>query len=757
MTRGRKRAASREHVDLDEKAVVGDDGVARSECRWSCKYCGGDDDGGIRKTVTFPASRFDVHLTTQCSKAPEEVKAVILARSLANALKGPEGELGDSPVAVGPGASPEGKGGRVSLDPMLQDVKPTVVGVAGVQPLMPPMPAQVAAVSDVVVTPPAPKRRKSKAGAGRASGVGVSSGVSDARKKSVGESIARFFAGTGLPLGLAATPLFQGMVKELDPAFSSAADHSVDFWYNDCLTRLHATTKMQSERKLTETGSYRTLSFDHFAAGEQLFVNFFESSPKTTLFSGCQEVGAVAAAEDSTFLNVAIEHLEKAGKEACSSPEDVFAGIVGSVGGCRDAAMASLAERYKRLSFVKCARQTLEQMLDEIFRVPEISQIVTNGHAVSAFANLPALVTPGHLSGWKSPDAHADSGALRPLDAFDLLSELLGKKAEIASLVEDEFKWDAAKAVSGEPVGAAAFEGFVRDPVGHGSIAQLVALLCPIARALRLIERSGCGLSWVIPLFGAILEDVTNWSRVAEGVSISSVVSAQIVATVIRLWTGTLRSPVHMFAWLMDPHTTPTPEELPDGFKDDFRSVLARLAPTNELNEADHVARGLNELESVILREGEWGKVITECQADVTMASCSPLVPENGATSLPKLTLTDGVLKKMEVAGDGSRKWRVYGSRQYGALRFGAVRVLSMCAVSGCVGNVRAGGLVDAIGSGEGGVGSRLSNEVVRKLIYVYVNSRLGLATADKRTLERGPCFDFIKEAMGLGGAGAGL
>lgn len=750
MTRGRKRALSRGHVDLDEKNVVGEDGIVRSEFKWSCKYCGGDDDGGVRKTVTFPASRFDMHLTNQCTKAPDEVKKGILARSLSSALHGSpdvKGEpgVGDASGDIKPAALNDVKPHSLFMDGVLGQPSTELAAVAGAAD------SEVTAPSPAM---PAPKRRKSKPATGRVSIGGQV--MSEARVKVISESIAKFFCGTGLPLSLAATPLFEGLVKELDPTFAAVMEknNTVDFWYNKCLPQLHASEKTQFERKLVETGSYRTLSLDHFSVRENLFVNIFESSSKMALFYGCQQVGPTPANGDPTLLNAVVSHLEQAGMEACSPVQDVFAGIVGSMGSNRDVAMMALAERYQRLLFVDCARRTLEVILAEIIQLPAIAKIIASGRSIAAYANSPSLVAPGHLSRWKSPDANTDSGPMRPLDAYDLLSELLEKKAEMSSLLEEQFVWDAAKAVANNPVGAAALELFVRDSTTQESTVQCVCLLGPLVRALRLMERNGCGLSWVIPLYTAIVADVTSWS-IGAAHCIPSNASSEVCSIVNRLWAGNLRSPVHVFAWLMDPHTTPTPEELPDGFKDDFRSVLARLSPSNKPDGIDHIGQGLKELEGVILREGEWGKVITECQADVALASASPIALEEvPASPPPPLSDTDVVLKKMEVAGDGSRKWRVYGSRHYGALRFGAVRVLSMCAVAGCVENVRVGGIPSAVGGEESDTGTRISNDLVRKLMYVYVNSRLGLHTADKCALERGPSFDFAKEAMALTGSG---
>jgi hypothetical protein len=768
MARGRKRAASRDHVSLEETVVTSDTGAVSTEFKWRCKYCAGADDGGIRKTVTFPASRFDVHITSQCTKAPEDVKNLIVRRSLSNALRGgiPKsgrsytalllntqeqepgaGGAADADATVGPGGGPAGTAAGAAGEPASLE--------AGAPPGGPPgdVGAAGALAGPQGASPPAKRRKTRRVGLaagkpdGEASGVhgaarpgpraGAKNGglavTGEARSASITESIARFFCATGLPLSLATTSLFRGMVAELNPPYGLAMEGSAEVWYEKWLPRLHARIAEEAERGMAGPGAVRTVGLDHFTAGDSLFVNLFESTLDSTVFYKCEDLGKTVASDDPSIVRMLEEHLSRNGDERV---EEEFAGVVGNLGGLRRDLMLGLQKKYSRSFFIGCARRSLEKLIADLVAVPQVAWTI--GEALAALRFGHAVAEHGrHRLDWRTRVWGAED-RLQPVEVADMLGELLEKRESLRRMMAGLAPWPPTReGVGDDAVGLACLQKFLKDPAAAHAVTRCLALLHPASRALRQVEKDGCGLSWVYPLFTAVEDDTVRWSR-ADGGGITPETTGQAVAAVREAWSGGLFDAVHTFAWLMDPHTTPLPEELPDGSRGAVRLVLERMCADKQ-NMADEVARGLNELEGVLLREGEWGKVIAECQESLAAAGA----PAAAAGSF----LTDGVLERMSVATDGSRKWRAYGSRQYAALRACAVRALSLSGVSGWVAGVRTGGMAAAAGGGD--LAARLGDETVRRLMYVYVNARLAVRGAAGGALERSNRFeDFVADAL---------
>lgn len=662
MARGRKRAASREHVTFEEKLVPSGAGAPPTRERvWRCKFCLGADDGGERHTVTFPASRFDVHITAQCRSAPELVKQTILRRSLSSALKNGAPPPGASYTALlaktHDAPSPHHPSTAPHLHPHPHTHPPPH---SHAHPHLPPLPAHgiaapgppaavgppaalppasgtapgAAPVAAAAGAPPPAKRRKSSVG-----GAGVGGAGEHARRRSRGSTVVvpppgawsamanavtRFLVGSALPLRLATTSLFRDLVATLNPPLAAMLCKEPAVWYGQGFDCFYESMMSALSIDVASPGVLRTLCFDHFVEDARLFVNLFESTPGAAMFRQCHPLGL--SPEDNTDLADAVEaHFTTqtaAGRPPDPvGPEDLFAGFVGNLGGLRPSSLQQLQAKYPKLFVVGCARHALLRILDSFVAIPQVAWAITEVQAVVRFAVTNGLISQVELRSKLFSSTVSPPG---PVLTYHQICLLLEKAPEFAVILGNPAIWASIEGSStNDAAGTACFQKIVQDAATVKQLTRIRSLLEPVCAALDFIDTNGCPMSWVYPLFTALEADINDWHNAPEP-CFNADTLARVALTMTNFWTSGLLNVVHTFSWLMDPFTSPTPAELPEGSRDAMRVVLERMAAKpgvavlDLLSDAPKWAGIMSELEGILFREGEWGTVVKDCQASLT-------------------------------------------------------------------------------------------------------------------------------------------
>ena len=117
----------------------------------------------------------------------------------------------------------------------------------------------------------------------------------------------------------------------------------------------------------------------------------------------------------------------------------------------------------------------------------------------------------------------------------------------------------------------------------------------------------------------------------------------------------------------------------------------------------------MNELKRLILREGQWGDFIEQCQAKVAPSQTESFDNE-----------TAKVISIQDKMKDTTYDWKLTGNRHFPLLTTVAVCLSSYVSQSANVERVcKAHKVVHSLSR------NRLKNETVHKLLYLYVNLRL--------------------------------
>ena len=129
-------------------------------------------------------------------------------------------------------------------------------------------------------------------------------------------------------------------------------------------------------------------------------------------------------------------------------------------------------------------------------------------------------------------------------------------------------------------------------------------LTYPLNQATHHSEKAKVKLSWLYPLFSALLRDEEAWTehqavrRYFSAATINDVREAVLNRWVGRGQTIAVKSSVALLANVLDPYTQPVHTDLPEDWLEECEQVLGKFYSLETLE------RAMDELKRLILREG---------------------------------------------------------------------------------------------------------------------------------------------------------
>jgi hypothetical protein len=405
------------------------------------------------------------------------------------------------------------------------------------------------------------------------------------------EKITRFIVGCALSFLIIESVFFLDLLASLNTAFMVYLVKS-DAFRTTWVPRLFESTVLQVADMWVAMGSpLRTLGFDGFKteAGTHV-VNCTESALDKTAFTSCVDPGE--RHEDHKFYaEVIIAELEKGASAANKSVEETYAGVVADNVEYNMAAFRLVARDHPRLFYMGCVAHCFDLLNEDMAKIGEFAKLIALCHMMAKFVK-------GHkyvAAAFKRIIGRTGlTLKLFPLTRFAYASlmilRVLKNKANLEALVEEE-QWQQTR----KGITASVVETFT-DGLDNFPKRQLDSMFrgvfAPLSAATHFVETRGARASFVGPLFDSLAEDVKQWSEKEATILLFETGTIEEASNALSTrWLGlgrlraALKNPVHTFARIIDPYTTPRIDELPEDYEEQCRLVLNKFYEDDELEE----------------------------------------------------------------------------------------------------------------------------------------------------------------------------
>ena len=547
----------------------------------------------------------------------------------------------------------------------------------------------------------------------------------DARAEAIILAITTFLVGCALPFTIVESIFFIEMITTLNSAFIKFLPKREAF-RRTWAPKIFESTVTGIDKMWASLGNpLRTFGFDGFKteAGTHV-INCTETSGDKTAFKSCIDPGE--RCEDAKFYADLMEKELRAGAEAAGrSVEETYAGVVADNVSYNRNAFDAVELIFPFLFFFGCIAHCFSLLCSDMNKIPEFAALFADARSLSVFIK-------GHkyvLLRFKAIiGSRGQMLVLYPDTRFayaDLtVSRVIANQVNLQTLV-DHTSWpDLEKGIASSVVGP--FKSKVNDLQFFKKLEAMHAVTGPMTKATHHIEACGAKASWVLPLCGALMEDVIAWESLSATVRYFTVETRGAVKeSVIARWMGKpplqvgLKKSAHVLATFLDPYTTPPAAMLPIGWESECRAALSKFYEGSQLESA------VDELKELVLRRGSWGEVIEHKQMLIRP-------PENMVFA----NKVERVIWQQKKMGQTANDWQLTGGTQFPFLAPVAVRLAVVAIQSADVErSCKAHKIIHTKAR------NRLYTKTVQLLLFAYINLRL----LNKCTAEMG---DFLMQSL---------
>ncbi|CAB9510570.1 expressed unknown protein [Seminavis robusta] len=468
-------------------------------------------------------------------------------------------------------------------------------------------------------------------------------GCCQAQADSISMKIMEFLSACGHSMLLIQSPVFLDLLRSLNQAYVDRYLGKADVFVKTWLPKLFQSVQVQLENlwndQQRKQQALATLGL--WGAGKQ---HSSSSGPTGKIFTETLQENKIAfwgtvtgeSEEGVTASGVAqllASHMISKAEGDESKVTDTYGAVVVTTDDELNAQVGNiLQERFPLLFVNRCRLQTILEIRDGIFAIPEIARAYSDAQFIAHFIrDHPAVSEAYH-------HANHASGESMPVPAasqdFEQVMELMESVVGIGGNHEHGDKHNinterflaltrdnplvSASTETGpvDPQLVQRFEALVSNANTFARFQALGKLLRPLALFEKHLQRPDVRASWIYPVFHALLLDVKEWCS-SEDVKLAfpeeETFDQLLNGTLQRCWRGEpgrpgLFSPQLLMAMLLDPTTCPNSDNLPDDWDNDSEEVLKRFYSGKQLLDAQA------ELMTLLDHQGKFGREVDRYQ-----------------------------------------------------------------------------------------------------------------------------------------------
>lgn len=527
------------------------------------------------------------------------------------------------------------------------------------------------------------------------------------RAKMINDALNKLLVGCALPFNIVNSVFFIDFIKAINSAYARHLPHADTFRKVYLPALFDDTTKNLSGVWKAMNNPLLTLAFDGFKGENSMHVvNITESTGEYCAFKACVDPGE--RREDGAFYaNQMIDVIERACNETGKSPEDIYAGVVADNVSYNRTAFRILKEKYPLLFFIGCVAHGFDLLIEDLASIDEFKKLVKTARSIAEFikSHKYALAAFKKIIG-KDGQMLTLFPSTRFAFADLTVYRCLKNKGNLEQLIDSESWQDIRKSINEGLV-----EQFEENVTNLSSTKMSVMheIFGSVSKIIHHLESVKARSSWVYMIVNAIMNHFNEWAGKSRTIrNLKSETIGKVKNAIISRWLGSgrkvgLMQNIHILAWIIDPYTCPSPDDLPHGWEEACKKVFDEFFELDVEN-----INAMKELKDLLLRKGEWGYVIRTKQDEI------------GPKEKSFCTAVDMLIWQQKNMKSTIEDWELTGIKQFPVLGRLAKRLVCLSVQSANVERVCKSHKVI-----HSKIRNRLHVHTVHMLLYCFVNLRL--------------------------------